>query len=421
MKRYLSAFLLLSALTAHAQRTESGQVFFDAISFAGTTPDSTRLDLYLAVPSEALSFERNGAQFIARYQARIKVEGSGKSWLDTTFMRTVRTPAGASGARQHMEFYQLPVVVPAGSYVASLELLDQRTNLAISNKRNVTTIDYTKFPFTLSGLLLVNKIREDSSGFVITPLLTEDVSRAAEGYFIFFEAYNNTGKTSFTLTTEYRTPDGKGVQSQSVAKTIPAGRSQQWIRLGYTGISRGSYMVELKAHPADDSTQTLAATQRMVRIEGSVDRLPLSEDELNEKISQLRYVATQTEMDYIRDGEGFNERQKRYSEFWQRLDPTPGTPQNEAMDDYFGRIQYANDRYRSYAAGWLTDKGRVYIIYGPPDNVTTDPFRSDGKAIETWQYYDRGLRLVFVDESGFGDFRLVSPLSAGEKYRYAGG
>jgi hypothetical protein len=88
------------------------------------------------------------------------------------------------------------------------------------------------------------------------------------------------------------------------------------------------------------------------------------------------------------------------------------------MTEYFERIDYANRSFRSYAAGWLTDKGRVYIIYGPPDRVDTDPFRTDGRATETWHYYGRSLRIQFFDESGFGDFRLATPLPAGEKYKY---
>jgi GWxTD domain-containing protein len=418
MKRFLPVILLMMAVAAHAQRSESGQVFFDAISFAGDAPDSTRLDLYLAVPNSAITFDREGNTFTGRYQVTLKVAADGKNWLDTVFTRRVTAPAGAGGARPGLEFYQLPVIVPPGTYVASVELMDLRSNVTISNKRNVTTIDYSRFPFALSGLMLVSKIREDSSGYVITPMISEDVSRSADGYFLFFEAYNTTGKTATTFRATYKTPDGKKVMTTTFDKAIPDGKSQQWVRMSYTGLGRGTYVVELRATPSDDSTRTLAVAERMVRVEGSVDHLPLSEDELNEKISQIRYVATQSEMDFIKDGGTFAERQKRYADFWQKLDPTPGTPQNEAMDDYFQRIQYANDRYKSYAPGWLTDKGRVYIIYGPPDNVTSDPFRNDGKAIETWQYYDRSLRLVFVDESGFGDFRLVSPVSPGEKYHY---
>lgn len=420
MKRILPVFLLMTAVAAHAQRSESGQVFFDAVPFASSLSDSTRLDLYLSVPNAAITFDRSGNQFVGRYQARLKIDGGGKSWLDSTFIRTVKAGATITGVKPGVEFYQLSVSVPSGAYVASLELMDLRTNLVVSNKRSVTVADYFHSPFTMSGLLLVAKIREDSTGYVITPMVTEDVSKFPDGYFLFFEAYNNSGRTRFTIHASYKTPDGRKVMSTSFDKTIPAGTSQQWVRMPVSGVARGSYVAELVATPPEDSTQKLASSERMVSIEGSLTKLPMSEDDLTDKISQLRYVATQSEMDYVKDGASLAERQKRYAEFWQKLDPTPGTPLNEAMDDYFQRIQYANDKFRSYAPGWLTDKGRVYIIFGPPDNISTDPFRGEGKSVETWQYYDRGLRAVFVDESGFGDFHLVSSIPIGEKYHYGG-
>jgi len=123
-------------------------------------------------------------------------------------------------------------------------------------------------------------------------------------------------------------------------------------------------------------------------------------------------------MDEIRNGGSLAERQRRYGEFWRPLDPTPRTAHNEAMEQYQRRVDEANARFRSYARGWLTDRGRVYILYGAPDNVQTDPWRADGRPVETWNYYRRGRRLTFLDETGFGDFRLVTPLPPGERYRY---
>jgi GWxTD domain-containing protein len=167
-----------------------------------------------------------------------------------------------------------------------------------------------------------------------------------------------------------------------------------------------------------DTARLLASKERYIVTSGSLEGAPGSAEDLEERLSELRYVASQTEIERIRGAGTFTEKRRQYADFWRKLDPTPSTVENEAMDEYFRRIEYANRSFRSYAAGWLTDKGRVYIIYGPPDNTSTDPFRNEGKAVETWQYYRRNLRVVFVDESGFGDFRLMTYLPPGEKYRY---
>ncbi|MBM3760007.1 MAG: GWxTD domain-containing protein [Acidobacteria bacterium] len=64
-----------------------------------------------------------------------------------------------------------------------------------------------------------------------------------------------------------------------------------------------------------------------------------------------------------------DEREKFIEEFWKRRDETPDTLENEAKEEHYRRIRYANERFRSSQSGWKTDLGRVYITYGPPDEI----------------------------------------------------
>ncbi len=407
-------------IAARAQGTEGTSVFFDAVPFAAVG-DSTRIDIYLAVPYNAVTYDRSSGVFTAHYQAQIKVEGSGRVAYDSIFSRTLRagTYDLTTGETPRYEFYQRRVVVPPGIYAVTADVLDVHTNLHTTLKRSVTAPTYGEAPLVLSGLLLVKKIREDSAGsYVITPLISEAVPSSSDAFFIFFEAYNNRADTECVVTATCRDARRQVVPPVVVRKRLPAGRSQQWVRIPTEGMPRGTFTVEVKATDPNDSSRVFASAARPIRTEGAGAGVPLAEEELNQRILQLRYVTTQTEIDNIRGASTLLDRQRRYLDLWTRLDPTPGTAANEAMDEYFRRIDYADENFRSYAAGWLTDKGRVYVIYGPPDNIATDPFRSDGKAVETWQYYRRNLRLVFLDDSGFGDFRLTTPMPLGEKFRY---
>ncbi len=414
--------LLACAAAAQAQTAETGRLFFDAIPFAGPTADSGRLDLYLVVPYSAISFSRRDGQFEGRYQARIKVVGGGHTWLDSTFIRSVETSSyeTTAGRRPVYEFYQQRQMLPPGPYTASVELLDFGKNLTTTEQREIVIPDYAAQPVALSGLMLVRKIREDSTGHLITPMLSESVDPGDDGYFLFFETYNNGSAGEFHIETQHRSDAGPVGAAGSFQRPLPAGRSQQWVRVSSEAMPRGIFTVELRITAAHDTSRTLATARRTVRFDGTAIGIPLAEDELNERITQLRYIATQSEIDNIRNAPTLLDRQRRYAEFWERFDPTPGTPENEAQNEYFRRIEHATAHFRSYAAGWLTDKGRIYVIYGPPDNISTDPFRTDGKAVESWHYYRRNVRLVFADESGFGDFRLTTPISPGEKYRYGG-
>lgn len=381
------------------------------------------MDLYLALPYATLKFERNGGKYQARYQVIFVVQGEGKKWLDTTFTRDLSTTLYdvTVGRPARYEFFQRKVLLPPGNYTATAEILDIKGNLTGTIRRNVTVRDYFAERFSLSGLMLVSKIREEGIGHTITPMFTENISTLPDGYFLFFEVYNNTSDTAFRLAATYRTTKGDAITSLSFPKSFPTGRSQGWVRLPSKNLAKGLFNIELKATTAADTSKALATIERLIRVAESLDGLPLTETELDEKIVQLRYVAIQREIDDIRNAASFDEKKRRYGAFWERLDPSPGTPKNEAMVEYFRRIDYANEKFRSYAAGWLTDMGRVYIIYGQPDNVQRDPFRRDGRAVEVWQYYgQRNLRLTFVDDNGFGDYRLATAIPLGDKYQYGG-
>ena len=55
--------------------------------------------------------------------------------------------------------------------------------------------------------------------------------------------------------------------------------------------------------------------------------------------------------------------------------------------------------------------GMIYILFGPPTSVDRHPFEVDSKPYEVWNYYQINKQFVFLDESGFGDYRLITPLS----------
>jgi len=59
--------------------------------------------------------------------------------------------------------------------------------------------------------------------------------------------------------------------------------------------------------------------------------------------------------------------------------------------------------------GWRTDRGMVYIRFGAPENVERHPFETNSRPYEVWRYYNLNYEFVFVDDTGFGDYRLRYP------------
>jgi len=123
----------------------------------------------------------------------------------------------------------------------------------------------------------------------------------------------------------------------------------------------------------------------------------------------LNYLATQQEIGEIGRLDGEEARRTYWEAFWKRRDPSPETPENEVRDEFYRRVQYANQQFGVGAPGWKTDMGRVYIIYGRPDEVVRNPFNFDRPPEEMWYYYRDHRTFVFVDRDGFGRYELVGP------------
>jgi GWxTD domain-containing protein len=126
------------------------------------------------------------------------------------------------------------------------------------------------------------------------------------------------------------------------------------------------------------------------------------------------------------------ERQHFIEQFWERRDPTPGTAENEFKEEHYRRLAYANQHFASNQAGWKTDRGRIYIRYGPPDEIDSHPSgmaykrpESQGGGagmtypFEDWRYSNFDgvgtLTIEFIDVSSAGDFRMTLDLK--QKYK----
>jgi GWxTD domain-containing protein len=109
------------------------------------------------------------------------------------------------------------------------------------------------------------------------------------------------------------------------------------------------------------------------------------------------------------------ERDKFVEQFWERRNPSPGAP-NKFKEEHYRRLGYANEHFASGVPGWKTDRGHIYILYGPPDELEVHPHRT-----EIWLYHHvKGVgdntAFTFVDSTGRGDFRVSpSPLPMGKK------
>jgi GWxTD domain-containing protein len=146
---------------------------------------------------------------------------------------------------------------------------------------------------------------------------------------------------------------------------------------------------------------------------------------------EVPYIITDEEKRAFKNLTTDDEREQFIEAFWERRNPNPGSPENEFKEEYYRRIAYANEHYASGIPGWKTDRGRIYIMYGPADEVDSHP--SGGTYVrpqeegggqtatypwETWRYrYIDGIGtniiLEFVDPTMTGEYHLT--MDPGEK------
>jgi GWxTD domain-containing protein len=120
-----------------------------------------------------------------------------------------------------------------------------------------------------------------------------------------------------------------------------------------------------------------------------------------ESIALVKYIAKAEE---IKELENANpeDRTKVWEAFWARRPAG-------FKEEFFARVRYANEHFSNLGPGWKTDRGMIYITYGPPDQVESHPNNMEGRPYEIWTYDSSRRRFVFVDYDGFGRYELYTP------------
>jgi GWxTD domain-containing protein len=240
----------------------------------------------------------------------------------------------------------------------------------------------------------------------MTPNISGNVGNLEKGFFFFFEYYPIANPDSVEFRYSFITVKGETVYTGSNMHLVTQNKMQVFLKIDTLDIPPGEYTLRLESHTKGNknSSEIVSATQRQILLHWR--GVPLSVKDLDDAINQLKYLAKEAEMDSLESATTSQEKQKRFNEFWKKRDPTPDTQRNELMEEYYQRVEFANKRFSRYRPGWKTDMGMIYIIFGPPNNVERHPFEMDSKPYEVWTYYDIRQQLIFIDETGFGDYRL---------------
>jgi GWxTD domain-containing protein len=376
--------------------------FFCADAASFLKGGSPLVEVYVEVCNDALQFIRTAEGYQAGGDVTVVVfDKSGNQVGGDTFRirlkcaRYEETTAVDSCTTPTMAFR-----AEAGDYVLSITLTDRDSRRKGLIEARISVPSMTGSP-DLSDIAFILPL-EDASG-PRWPGFKPDVRRTfgdvLQGVRFYYEVYR-AGMDS--VTAAYRVLETGGAEVYRDTDRFAAGATGRFGRIPMDTLSNGQYQLEVAL--LDRTGAQLVKRSRTFEV--SREDFYLGRN-VEDAVALLTYIATSGFIDAFLKAD-MDERKRLWETFWREKDPTPATPRNEFYQQMLERFRYANEHFRAgLTEGWRTDRGRIYITDGPPDEVDSYSMEINRNPTEVWFYFDNGRRYVFVDETGFGDYVLV--------------
>lgn len=361
------------------------------------------LGLSISVPYSELQWVKleegyaAGVEFTVSFEPRARQRVFGDLWE-----RRVAVPdfpkTRSPGA---MLLERRTFAIPPGRYTVNVGVRDVGAEDGSAATDQLEVPDYSRMPVGFAELELGVV---DSSG-AFQPVATRRFGTNVPGLAARVTLFDRReGDWPKTYPIQYRVEDLNGEALVSRSQEISIARSGQPVIVGPVGASLFVGVYTLVVELAEGRARWNA--QRSFEVEESG---PPRGREFERMLEPLSYIAESDEIARLRDLP-LDQQARGWEEFWRRRDPTPETPRNEALIEFFRRVRYAEQHFQGYGPGWRSDMGRIYIKLGPPDQVESHPATVQSPQIEIWYYSQPYRRIVFADREGFGRFTLVSPM-----------
>ena len=384
---------------------EGGETpFVGSVAYvAGPTPDSTLLLLTLSLSTRSLTFAREADRYRAAYSVTLDMKQGGQvaRHLDSREFVRVSTFKETTRTDESVIFQQVMRIAP-GTYDMSLSVRDDGGNKSSSVE---ATVGVPRLgPGTVSSPIpfyeVALRTSTDSTPRIV-PSPRSTVTFGQDSLVpVYVEGYGSAD-TALSLQAAVRGETGSGVLwSDSISLPRRGSLYSGVVQVPISRIGVGVATLAVWRRGGSDTTSTPLFIS-------FGDELPVAS--FAEMVNYLRYFAAPYRLQTLRDAPA-DQRATAWATFLRETDPVPATPQHEGLRDYFGRIAQANARFREEGSvGWLSDRGRVFVSLGSPDQVI-EPNANDlnqrGRA-QIWDYRRYRLQVVFIDQTGFGRWRLT--------------
>ena len=413
----ISSGICLAQVEHYSKKPELKVKYYqDFLSFKGEE-GKTRVDVFIQVPYNAVQFVKTGQGFEASYSLTVSVYDQDKQNLITEKIWNEKIVAISFELTSSPENFNLghrSFELTPGIYTIQTSLTDNDSKNQYDSESKYEVKSFTSMP-SISDIMLVSKTTVVDGNTKIIPNVSRNILTDRDNLSTFFEIYTDT---TLSLLVDYRILDEEEIEITNVTKKVNLnkGTTQIFNSIDSLNLNLGNYF--LKVSLLDSSGKILGYS-----IKSFVSRwfgVPNSITDLDKAIDEMVYIANPEDISYINDAPNQMEKAKRFVAYWAKYDKNPSDAYNPVFNEYYNRVEMANANFTTYSLeGWRSDRGMVFIILGSPDNIERHPFEYYAKPYEVWQYYNLNRSFLFVDNTGFGDYRLdpSTPLY-GDLYRF---
>jgi len=378
---------------------------YDLVNVASPDPELSRLQLYLKIAFDELQFTLSEEQFQANYEVSVVIYDKDGNQVDGKIEDEEVTADNfdLTNSRQAYSTSYLKFDLESGSYKISISLVDIETRKKRTIEDEFRLRDFSENKLMISDLALVRNIQVDSLGVKsFSPEIANCIKDLSEELHVYFEIYSQSEKEEqFQVSYSIKDIKGKEIIKNDYRRRKDDSRTLEFFPLVTSELSQGKYLLEVKVKSRLRSTEV----EKPFFIRWA--NMPSTVSDIELAIRQLKYIADKREFDKLKNASP-DERLQKFEEFWKNHDPTAGTDANEGMDEFYRRVQYTNENFSVFRDGWKTDMGMIYIIFGPPDDIERHPFDLETKPHEIWYYHNINKYFIFMDMTGFGEYRLLT-------------
>lgn len=389
--------------------------YYELLNYKTEGSAATRVDVFVQVPFNSLQFIKDGTGFKAEYTVTVSVYSKEKENLLTEKLWSEKITSqdfDQTHSRSNFNLSLKSFSLTPGEYVFVISVEDKDSRKKSSYDANFKVKAFEN-KIDISDLLFIgNKMTVDGKEKVF-PNISKIISTAEGKISVYAEVYADSA-TLVLLKYYVSSKEKISILEKTSEKDLHQGINRITIETDSITLPLDNYVFTLVVEDLNSSTKATFNKGFFSRLEG----VPPSITNVDKAIAQLIYLATTAELDSIKEAKTSEARLEKFLNFWKSKDPNKATPENEAFNEYYRRVEYTNIHFTHYTEGWKSDMGMVYIILGAPNSVDRHPFEYDSKPYEVWEYYQINRQFIFVDNTGFGDYRLTTPFYNDlERYR----